>query len=144
VGFLSVIELILGEFYSPVNPGRFNLPIDVIYAQKFYESAKHVAMTGHFALTPPFFVSDKFMKKLSPEQKEAMYMAADIAAAAAREHTRVGLSGVRTKLDAAGVQFTEPDKAPFIAAAALVKDAFAKDRGEEYVKLVNAINAAAN
>jgi TRAP-type transport system periplasmic protein len=121
-----------------------DLPIDVIYSKKFYESAKHVAMTGHFALTPPFFVSDKFMQKLSPAQKEAMYMAADIAAAAAREHTRQGLAGVRAKLEAAGVQFTSPDKAPFIAGAAKVKDAFAKDRGEVHVKLVKAINDAAN
>lgn len=120
-----------------------DLPIDVIYAQKFHESAKHIAMTGHFALTPPFFVSDRFMKKLSPEQKDAMYMAADIAAAAAREHTRAGLAGVRAKLEAAGVQFTSPDKTPFIEAAAKVKDEFAKERGPDYVKLVNAINAAA-
>lgn len=120
-----------------------DLPIDVIYSQKFYESAKHIAMTGHFALTPPFFVSDKFMQKLSDEQKEAMYMAADIAAAAAREHSRVGLAGVRAKLEAAGVKFTEPPLAPFIEAADSVKNAFAKERGPEYVKLVEAINAAA-
>jgi tetratricopeptide (TPR) repeat protein len=31
VGFLSVIELILGEFYSPVNPGRFS-NAEVFYA----------------------------------------------------------------------------------------------------------------
>ena len=29
-----------------------DLPIDVIYSQKFHEVAKHVAYTGHFALTP--------------------------------------------------------------------------------------------
>ena len=28
-----------------------DLPIDVIYSQKFHEVAKHVAYTGHFALT---------------------------------------------------------------------------------------------
>lgn len=120
-----------------------DLPVDVIYSQKFHEVAKNVAMTGHFALTPPFFVSDKFMKKLSPEQKEAMRMAADIAAAAARQHSASGLAGVTKKLEAAGVKFTYPDTKPFIAAAAKVKDAFAEKRGPEYVKLVKAINAAA-
>ena len=120
-----------------------DLPVDVIYSQKFHEVAKHIAMTGHFALTPPFFVSDKFMQKLTPEQKEQLYMAADIAAAAARQHTASGLAGVVDKLKAADVKFTYPDKAPFIAGAAKVKDAFAKERGPEYVELVKAINAAA-
>ena len=43
-----------------------DLPIDVIYsAESSTRSAKHIAMTGHFALTPPFFASDdRFMKKL--------------------------------------------------------------------------------
>lgn len=120
-----------------------DLPIDVIYAQKFHEVAKHVAMTGHFALAPPFFVSDRFMKKLTPEQKETMQMAADIAAAAAREHTLAGLAGVKKKLIASGVKFTNPDKKPFISAAAKVHDAFAAKRGDEYVKLIKAINEAA-
>lgn len=121
-----------------------DLPIDVIYAQKFHEVAKHVAMTGHFALAPPFFVSDRFMQKLTPEQKETMQMAADIAAAAAREHTLAGLAGVKKKLIASGVKFTEPDKKPFIAAAAKVHEAFAAKRGDEYVKLIKEINDAAN
>ena len=120
-----------------------DLPVDVIYSQKFHEVAKNVAMTGHFALTPPFFVSDKFMQKLSDEEKENLYLAADIAAAAARQHTASGLSGVVKKLEASGVKFTYPDKAPFIQAAAQVKDTFAKERGADYVKLVDAINAAA-
>ncbi len=120
-----------------------DLPVDVIYSQKFHEVAKHVAMTGHFALAPPFFVSDKFMKKLSVEQKELVQMAADIAAAAAREHTLRGLAGVTKKLEASGVKFTHPDKQPFIKAAAQVHNEFAKKRGPEYVELIKAINAAA-
>jgi tripartite ATP-independent transporter DctP family solute receptor len=120
-----------------------DLPIDVIYAQKFHEVAKHIAMTGHFALAPPFFVSDRFMQKLTPEQKETMQMAADIAAAAAREHTLAGLAGVKKKLIASGVKFTNPDKKPFISAAAKVHDAFAAKRGPAYVELIKAINDAA-
>ena len=97
-----------------------DLPIDVIYSQKFHDVAKHIAMTGHFALAPPFFASNKFMAKLSPKLKETLQMSADIAAAAARAHTLAGLAGVKTKLEAAGVKFTYPSKKPFIAAAAKV------------------------
>ena len=121
-----------------------DLPVDVIYSQKFHEVAKHIAMTGHFALAPPFFVSDKFMQKLTPAQKETLQMAADIAAAAAREHTLAGLAGVKKKLEASGVKFTYPDKKPFISAASKVHDAFAAKRGDDYVKLIKAINEAAN
>lgn len=120
-----------------------DLPLDVIYSQKFHDVAKHVALTGHFALTPPFFVSNRFMDKLDADEKEALYLAADIAAAAARRHTVAAEGRVKEKLEAAGVKFTEPDKAPFIKAAAAVQEAFAKDRGEEYVKLIEEINAAA-
>jgi len=120
-----------------------DLPADVIYAQKFHDVAKHLAVTGHFALTPPFFVSDKFMKKLSPELKDALYTAADIAAAASRYHTEAGELKVFEKLKASGVKITHPDKAEWINAAAKVHEAFAKKRGAEYVKLIDAINGAA-
>ena len=120
-----------------------DLPADVIYAQKFHDVAKHLAVTGHFALTPPFFVSDKFMKKLSPDLKEALYTAADIAAAASRYHTESGETVVFKKLKASGVKITHPNKAEWIAAAAKVHADFAKKRGAEYVKLISAINAAA-
>lgn len=120
-----------------------DLPLSAVWSQKFYEVAKHVAMTGHFALTPPFFVSDKFMKKLSPEEKTLLQTSADIAAAAARYHTVSAEAGTIAKLKAAGVKFTAPDKQPFIAAAASVQKAFADSRGAEYVKLIDAINAAA-
>ncbi len=121
-----------------------DLPLDVIYTQKFHEVAKHIALTGHFALAPPFFVSTKFMDKLTDEQKDALYMSADIAAAAARAHLRIGNEGFTQKLEAAGVQFTSPDTGPFIEAAAKVHEAFAAERGPEYVELVDAINAVAD
>lgn len=120
-----------------------DLPIDVIYSQKFHEVAKHVAYTGHFALAPVFCVSDKFMQKLSPEERETMQLAADIAAEAARKHTLAAEAGVAKKLEAQGVKFTRPDKKPFIEAASKVHADFAKKRGPEYVKLIEAITAEA-
>ncbi len=120
-----------------------DLPLDVIYSQKFFDVAKNIAMTGHFVLAPPFFVSDKFMKKLNDEQRAALQMAAKIATAAARHHTNYGMGLVRKKLEAAGVKFTEPDLAPWIAKSKSVHEAFAKKRGAEYVKLMAAIEAEA-
>jgi tripartite ATP-independent transporter DctP family solute receptor len=141
------VPLAWSETLTAVQTGTVDggdLPVDVIYAQKFHEVAKHIAMTGHFALAPPFFVSDRFMQKLDEEQKEALYLAAEIAAAAAREHTVTAEQRVIEKLKASGVEFTEPDKTPFIKAAASVHEAFANDRGPEYVELIEQINAAAD
>lgn len=120
-----------------------DLPIDVMYSQKFHDVAKNVAMTGHFVLAPPFFVSDKFMKKLDDEQRAALDLAAKIATAAARHHTNYGMGLVRKKLEAAGVVFTEPELAPWIEKSKSVHKAFAEERGAEYAKLMAAIEAEA-
>jgi tripartite ATP-independent transporter DctP family solute receptor len=120
-----------------------DLPLDVQYSQKFHDVAKHVAMTGHFVLAPPFFVSDKFMSKLDDSQKEAMDMAARIATAASRFHTNYGMSIVQKKMEAAGVTFTQPDIGPWVEKAKLVHADFAKERGPEYAAIMDKIYAAA-
>jgi tripartite ATP-independent transporter DctP family solute receptor len=120
-----------------------DLPIDVMYSQKFHDVAKHIAMTGHFVLAPPFFVGDKFMQKMDDKQTEAMHMAARIAEQASRFHTNYGMGIVEEKLKAAGVTFTRPDTGPWIAKAKQVHAAFAEERGPEYVKIMDMIYAAA-
>ena len=121
-----------------------DLPLDVIYSQKFHDIAKHIAKTGHFVLAPPFFVSDKFMKKMDAKQKEAFDMAVKIATAASRFHTNYGMDLVQKKLEAAGVKVTEPDIKPWVAKAKSVHDSFGKKRGGDYPALMKAIAAAAN
>ena len=120
-----------------------DLPLDVQYSQKFHDIAKHVAMTGHFVPAPPFFVSDKFMKKLNDEQMEAMQMAAKIATAASRFHTNYGMSIVQKKMEGTGVKFTQPDIGPWVEKAKAVHTAFAKERGAEYTAIMEKIYAAA-
>jgi len=121
-----------------------DLPLDVIYSQKFHDIAKHIAKTGHFVLAPPFFVSDKFMKKMDAKQKEAFDMAVKIATAASRFHTNYGMDLVQKKLEAAGVKVTEPDIKPWVAKAKSVHESFGKKRGGDYPALMKAIAAAAN
>lgn len=141
------VPLAWSETLTAVQTGTVDggdLPIDVIYSQKFHEVAKHIALTGHFALTPPFFVSDKFMQKLSADEKAAVYASAKVAAAAARKQVLEKEASISEALASKhGVTITKPDKAPFIAAAAKVHGAFAKKRGGDYTKLIEAINGAA-
>tara|TARA_Y200000002_G_C22428893_1_gene557103 strand:- start:402 stop:749 length:348 start_codon:yes stop_codon:yes gene_type:complete len=114
-----------------------------MYSQKFHDVAKHVAETGHFTLAPPFFVSDKFMQKLTDEQKDALDMAAKVATAASRFHTNYGMSIVKEKMIAAGVTFTSPDIGPWVEKAKSVHSAFGEERGAEYVAIMDKIYAAA-
>ncbi len=141
------VPLAWSETLTAVQTGTVDggdLPIDVIYSQKFHEVAKHIALTGHFVLAPPFFVSDKFMSKLSDEEKKQVYEAAKQAAEVSRKQVLDNEASISEALKTKhGVSITEPDKAPFIEAAAKVHAAFAEKRGEEYVKLIDAINAAA-
>lgn len=120
-----------------------DLPMDVIYAQKFHDVAKHVAKTGHFVLAPPFFVSDKFMQKMDDKQKEAFDTATKVATAASRFHTNYGMDLVQKKLEAAGVTITEPDIGPWVEKAKAVHAAFGKERGGDYPALMEEIAAAA-
>lgn len=141
------VPLAWSETLTAVQTGTVDggdLPIDVMYSQKFHEVAKHVALTGHFALAPPFFVSDKFMSKLSDDEKAQVYASADVAAEAARKQTLDNEASIIEDLqENHGVTFTEPSKDPFIAASAGVHEAFAKERGGDYTQLIESINAAA-
>jgi tripartite ATP-independent transporter DctP family solute receptor len=141
------VPLAWSETQTAVQTGTVDggdLPLDVFYSQKFYEMAKHIALTGHFAMTSPFLVSDRVMSQLTTEQKQQLYEAANIAAQIARKQVLDGESSIietlRTKHQ---VNFTEPDKAPFLAAAAKVQGAFAQQHGGGYARLIEAIKAAA-
>lgn len=142
------IPLAWSETLTAVQTGTVDggdLTIDVIYSQKFHEVAKHIAMTGHFVSTPPFFVSDRFMKKLSPEEKKAVYAAADIAAVATRKMVEEDEAKlIETLKTKHGVTFTTPVREPFLQAADTVHGDFAKERGAAYGKLVEAIKQQAS
>ena len=141
------VPLAWSETLTAVQTGTVDggdLPIDVIYSQKFHEVAKNIALTGHFALAPPFFVSDKFMKKLTDEERKAVYAAATTAAQVSRKQVLDKEAEISKLLqEKHGVKITKPDTAPFISAAAKVHAEFAKKRGSDYVKLIEAINGAA-
>ncbi len=141
------VPLAWSETLTAVQTGTVDggdLPIDVIYSQKFHEVAKHIALTGHFALAPPFFVSDKFMQKLTSEERKAVYDAATTAAQFSRKQVLDKEAEISKLLqEKHGVKITKPDTGPFISAAAKVHAEFAKKRGGDYVKLIEAINGAA-
>lgn len=116
----------------------------VIREMKFFEFAKNLVILDHFAGFAPVFASDRFMGKLTDEQRDAVTRAA---AEAGEYHTQLKLKEIeeiRAWLSTeGGMAMTRPDRAPFIEAAQKVQQSFASERGEEFTELVDAIQAAA-
>lgn len=106
---------------------------------KFAEVAKNVAVTEHFTLIAPLLISDKFMKRLNPEQQAAVQRAALESAKVGQQAELKLEKSIVARLEGMGVKFTHPDKAPFMQAATKVVDDTAKQRGPEFAELVKQI-----
>ena len=112
---------------------------------KFYEFEKHLVILEHFVAMAPLFASDAFMKKLSDEQKTQIIKAANDAGAEFRKEVANEGEEVRKWLvEEGGMEMTRPDKADFIKAAQGVQKSFAESRGQDFIDMVDAINAVAN
>lgn len=137
------IPLAWSETLTAVQTGTVDggdLTIDVLHAQKFHEVAKFISMTGHFVSLPPFFISDRFMKKLSKEEQSAVYAAADKAAIITRKIVAENEANIITKLEKThNVSFSYPEINPFKQAAKKVHDSFIKKRGASYAELLQKI-----
>lgn len=110
----------------------------------FYEFMPNLVILEHFVAMAPLFASSSFMDRLNDEQREQIMRAAVDAGNRFSDEVRTETEEVRQWLvSEGGMTRTDPDRADFIAAAQTVQQAVAKERGQEFVDLVNMINAAA-
>ncbi len=110
----------------------------------FYEFMPNLVILEHFVSMAPLFASSSFMDRLSEEQREQIMRAAVDAGNRFSEEVRTETEEVRTWLvEEGGMARTDPDRTDFIAAAQEVQQTVAAERGQEFVDLVNMINAAA-
>lgn len=114
-------------------------PLMNIDSSKLYEVQKYISLTGHKYESTPLIISKMIWDGLSSEDQTAIQAAADEASTYNRELSQKADAELRPKLEAAGVQFNEVDKAPFIKATASVTEAW---RGK-YPELVESITKAA-
>lgn len=111
---------------------------------KFFEFEPHLVILEHFVAFAPLFASDNFMKKLNDEQRAQILAAAADAGKEMAAQVANETEEVRDWLvSEGGMARTDPDRADFIKAAQTVQQSFAEKRGDEFVELVNAIQAAA-
>ncbi|MFV0332515.1 MAG: TRAP transporter substrate-binding protein [Tropicimonas sp.] len=107
-------------------------PIETIYAQKFYEVQKGVAMVDYIVKPAYVTISESFWKGLSDEDKALLIRANDESTAVIEEMLPAEQEKILSEMEAAGVTVTHPDKAPFIEATQSVRDGLGtKVWGEE-------------
>jgi len=109
-------------------------PIAVIYFNKYYEVQKHLALTRHIYNNMIHTVSAITWKKLSPEQQAIFREESRSAGDLMRKLIGDDEADQIKKLEAAGMQVTRPDLAPFRAKMDPAYKRIAAYAGEENVK----------
>ncbi len=109
-------------------------PIPVIYYNKFYEVQKHLAITRHIYNNMIHTVGAATWKRLTPAQQAMFGEESAAAGDLMRKLIAEGEADQITKLEAAGMQITRPDLAPFRARMEPAYKRIADYAGEANVK----------
>jgi TRAP-type transport system periplasmic protein len=109
-------------------------PIPTIYFGKFYEVQKHLAMTRHIYNNMIHTIGAGAWKKLSPEQQQIFREESVTAGNLMRKlMADTEIDNIK-KIEAAGMQVTRPDLAPFRAKMDVAYKRIAAYAGEANVK----------
>ncbi|NKC30128.1 TRAP transporter substrate-binding protein [Falsiroseomonas selenitidurans] len=116
----NATPLAYGELYGALQVGVVD-GAEAAYTnyvgQKFYEVAKNWARIGWLALTAPVILSERRWASLPADIKAAVQQAANESASFERNLVVQGEAALHTQVMAHGATVTDPDKAPFQAAA---------------------------
>jgi tripartite ATP-independent transporter DctP family solute receptor len=127
-----VVPIALPELFTSLKLGVVSAsdgPFDQIASFKLQEAQKYIALTGHLYATSLWLMNDRFYEGLSAKQKEIVDQAAKEALAYGDELSTASEKALGEKLKQAGMQFTQPDAAAFMAKA---KPAIDKLFGEDW------------
>jgi TRAP-type C4-dicarboxylate transport system substrate-binding protein len=114
-------------------------PIPVIYYSKFYEVQKHLAITHHIYNNMIHTIGVNTWKKLTPEQQKIFREESASAGDLMRKLIGDQEAEQISKLQAAGMQVTRPDLAPFRAKMEPAYKRIAAYAGEDNVKKFQAM-----
>lgn len=115
------------EVYSALSQGvadAMENPLTGIFAGRFYEVCKYVALTGHFIAPGGLEMSNQVFESLSPNQQNILV---EEAREFARSSTRALLEAekdIRATMEKAGVVFNDVDVEGFRKATRVVYDKF--------------------
>jgi len=112
-------------------------PIETIYAAKFYEVQKSIALVDYIKKPAYVMVSNTFWESLSPEDQALLKKANDASNAVIGKMLPEQTERMIAEMKAAGITFTKPDTKPFIEATQSVRDELgSKMWGEDTYKKI--------
>ncbi|WP_430475026.1 TRAP transporter substrate-binding protein [Thalassospira lucentensis] len=115
-------------------------PIETIYAAKFYEVQKSIALVDYIKKPAYVMVSNTFWESLSPEDQALLKKANDASNAVIGKMLPEQTDRMIAEMKAAGITFTKPDTKPFIEATQSVRDELgSKMWGEDTYKKISEI-----
>ncbi len=136
----NAVPMPWGEVFTAVQQkviDGLEIPIPVIYANKYHEVAKYLSLTGHTYSPLIFMCSEQRWKKFTAEEKDLVKKAAAEASAFNRNALKGINADILKKLAAAGMVVNEiSNKTPFQDA---VKPMYTKFEGEIGKDVLNAV-----
>jgi TRAP-type transport system periplasmic protein len=136
----NAVPMPWGEVFTAVQQkviDGLEIPIPVIYANKYYEVTKYLSLTGHTYSPLIFMCSEQRWNKFSPEEKEIVKKAAREAAAFERSKLKDIISDVLNKLKATGMIVNEvPNKKPFQEAVKPLYKKFEDEIGKDVLETI--------
>ena len=136
----NAVPMPWGEVFTAVQQkviDGLEIPIPVIYANKYHEVAKYLSLTGHTYSPLVFMCSEQRWKKFSTEEKEIFKKAAREASAFNRNALKGINDDILKKLAAAGMVINEiPNKKPFQDAVKPMYTTFEGEIGKDVLEAV--------
>ncbi len=143
----NAVPMPWGEVFTAVQQkviDGLEIPVPVIFANKYYEVTKYLSLTGHTYSPLILMCSEQRWKKLSPAEREMFKKTALEAAAFERNKMTQIIAGVLNKIKATGMTVNEvADKKPFQEAVKPLYTKFEADIGKDVLDaIVKARDAA--
>ncbi|MCU0601067.1 MAG: TRAP transporter substrate-binding protein [Desulfobacterales bacterium] len=143
----NAVPLPWGEVFTAMQQkvvDGLEIPLSVIYANKFYEVAKYLSLTNHTYSPLILMCSEQRWKKFSSEEKEIFKRSAYEATVYARNEAKGINEDILKKLKAAGMVINDvSNKKPFQDAVRPMYKQFEEEIGKEVLQAVlNASDAA--
>ena len=141
----QTVHMPFGNVYTSLQTGVVDMAengVNVYAANKHYETAPIMSMTGHEANNSLVWVSDKVWQSLNEEQRGWVQAAADEVSRTQPAKALALDKESQARLTKMGVKFvTDVDLSGFIAAATPFQDSLAKELGPHAIKILALVRA---
>ncbi|MEW6662408.1 MAG: TRAP transporter substrate-binding protein [Bacillota bacterium] len=131
------VPMPFGELFTALQQktvdGQEN-PLIIIDTSKFYEVQKHLALTGHFYAPAALLINKKYFEGLPKDIQQIILEAEKEARAWERNYCIEMENSFVSKLEAAGMQVTRPDKKVWQEATKPIYQQFEAEIGKDIIE----------